>query len=65
MVGGGLREAADRGHPANIFQGLPKLLEEAIINNVNVKPEVTILKRAQWFKRWTSRALELNKQEIA
>ena len=58
-----IAEAADRGHPANIFQGLPKLLEEAIHNNVTSKPESLVMKRAQWFKKWTSRALQLSKQE--
>ena len=58
-----IAEAADRGHPANIFQGLPKLLEEAIHNNVTSKPESVVMKRAQWFKKWTSRALQLSKQE--
>ena len=56
-------EATRRGHPANIFQGMPKLLEEAIKNNVTLSPDQLVLKRAAWLKKWTSRALELSRQE--
>ena len=60
-----IEEAIKRGHPANIFQGMPKLLEEAIKNNVVLKPDQLVMKRASWLKKWTPRALELSKQEAA
>lgn len=60
---GFVSEALTRGHPCNLLEGLPKNLLNAIENNVNMKPEEVISKRASWLKKWTHRALELKEKE--
>eukprot|EP00435_Cladocopium_sp_Y103_P068202 s1039_g31.t1 len=57
-----IEEARRRGHPANLIY-LSKGLRGAINANAALDPDVIVLKRAQWFKRWTNRAFELRKQE--
>eukprot|EP00435_Cladocopium_sp_Y103_P075873 s57_g67.t1 len=60
---GFIEEAIKRGHPANLFDGLSKCLSTAISNNALGSCEAIILRRAQWFKRWTPRAFELRAEE--
>eukprot|EP00435_Cladocopium_sp_Y103_P056505 s1613_g19.t1 len=58
-----IQEALLRGHPANIFEGLAGSIKEAIMNNVEKRPEVIARDRAAFLKKWTTRAAELAAQE--
>eukprot|EP00435_Cladocopium_sp_Y103_P044841 s227_g12.t1 len=62
---GFIEEAIRRGHPANLFDGLSKCLRTAISNSASESCEAMILRRAQWFRKWTSRAFELRAEEQA
>ena len=52
-----------RGHPANLVDGIPKSLRSSIKNNATANFEALVLRRAQWFRRWTARAFELRAEE--
>eukprot|EP00435_Cladocopium_sp_Y103_P075591 s8_g60.t1 len=58
-----IEEARRRGHPANLVDGLSKGMRGAVNANVKLEPDMIVFKRAQWFKKWTSRAFELRKLE--
>ena len=60
---GFVAEAVRRGHPANFFDSLSESMMEAIRKNALLKPSQVVSFRANWFKRWTARALELRGEE--
>jgi len=51
-------KAGNRGHPANMFKVRPSSSHPK-----HLKPVQLVPKRAKWFKKWTSRALELTKDQ--
>jgi hypothetical protein len=60
---GFIEEALKRGHPANLVDGIPKSLRSSIRNNATADFEALVLRRAQWFRTWTTRAFELRAEE--
>ena len=60
---GFLEEAVRRGHPCNLDEGVSAPMRRAIKMNATMDPQQIILMRAQWLKKWLTRASELAQDE--
>ena len=58
-----VKEAVKAGHPRNLGAVLPQVLKEAVEVNATTSPEDMAKERTEWFKRWSERARELNRDE--
>ena len=60
-----IQEAVRKGHPSNLFEGIPQTVCEAIWDNVRLDPHALVKRRASWLKKWLDRAMELRDQEAS
>jgi hypothetical protein len=58
-----MEEAARRGHPLHIFEGISKGMRSAIQQCISADPSAVAMRRAAFLKRWTDKALELLPRE--
>jgi hypothetical protein len=58
-----MAEAARRGHPLHIFEGISKGMRSAIQQCASLDPSVVAMQRAAFLKKWTDKALELLPKE--
>ena len=56
-------KAIRRGHPCNLDEGVSSTMRQAIKKNATMDPQPVILMRAQWLKKWLTRASELAPEE--
>ena len=54
-----MSEAARRGHPLHIFEGISREMRHAIQQCITCDPSAVAMKRAAFLKKWTDKALEL------
>ena len=56
--------ACQKGHPKNFENLLPPVLKESIRYNTQMSTGSLVELRAQWFKKWVSRAKVLDAEEV-
>ena len=58
-----LREAVSKGHPRNLIARIPEAVRDAIENLLHQPLHKRLDRRAQFFRKWLKRSLELKSQE--